>query len=211
MIGILGGTFDPIHFGHLRPAEEIYSALELTQLRFVPCNAPPHRDKPFASALQRLAMVRAAIVDHPGFIADDREIRRGGISYMADTLDSFRAQFPAMPLGLILGMDAFAGLSRWHHWQHILDVTHLIVTHRPGWGLEQLRVDDTLMALIRQHQLAGADDLQNNIAGGIYFHPVTQLAISSTQIRALCRAGGRLNYLLPDAVIDIINQQGIYN
>lgn len=211
MLGILGGTFDPIHFGHLRPAEEIYSALELNELRFVPSYTPPHRDKPHASALQRLAMVRAAIVGHDGFIADDREIKRAGTSYMSDTLDSYRQQFANMPLGLILGMDAFAGLTQWYNWRHILNVTHLIVTHRPGWGIEQLQVNETLMSMIMQRQVATADDLQNNIGGGIYFQAVTQLDISATQIRALCRQGERPNYLLPDAVIDIINQQGIYN
>lgn len=211
MIGILGGTFDPVHYGHLRPALEVQEALELIEVRLIPCFEPPHRQQPHASPGLRLAMLRAAVRDKPTLRVDDREIQRQGVSYMVDTLVSLREQFPSMPLGLILGMDAFAGLPQWHRWQEITELAHIVVTHRPGWGMEQINVDEELMHLVSTRQVMTADDLQNNIAGNIYFIPVTQLDISATQIRRLCSSGKQIQYLLPDAVAEMIQRQGIYS
>ena len=127
MIGILGGTFDPIHYGHLRTARDLVADLKLEQLRFIPCGVPPHRDPPQASAEQRLAMVQAAIAGEAGFVADDREIRRGGVSYMVETLASLRRELGNdQSIGLILGLDAFWGLESWHRWQELIGLAHLI-------------------------------------------------------------------------------------
>ena len=130
MIGVFGGTFDPIHFGHLRSALEIGESLRLKEIRFIPCRIPPHRDEPLADPLQRLAMVRAALAGQPEMIADDREIKRDGSSYMVDTLESLRNEFVNDPLCLILGMDAFMELPTWHRWQDLLTLAHLVVMHR---------------------------------------------------------------------------------
>ncbi len=211
MIGILGGTFDPVHYGHLRPALDVQTALEMFEVRFIPCNEPAHRDAPLADVQQRLSMLRAALRGNNKFVVDDREIKRGGVSYMVDTLMSLRQQFPAMPLGLILGMDAFAGLASWRDWQKIIELAHLVVTHRPGWGIEQLQADEVLMNFISTHQVFSADDLQNDISGNLYFQPITQLDISATHIRKLCRQGKSIQYLLPEAVRELIQQQGIYS
>lgn len=133
MIGILGGTFDPIHFGHLRPALELLQDLPLQEVRFVPLRTAVHRTQPVATAAQRLAMVQAAVKNQPGFIADDRELRRTGNSYSYDTLASLRAELGArLPICLLTGLDAFAELPTWYRWRDIADLAHWVVMRRPG-------------------------------------------------------------------------------
>ena len=132
-IGIFGGTFDPIHFGHLRPAFELSQALKLAEVRFLPAGNPPHRQATLASAEVRLAMVKAAVAGEKRFVVDDREVRRVGASYSVDTLTELRAEFPDRSLCLMLGMDAFLGLPNWHRWRDILDLAHVVVWRRPGW------------------------------------------------------------------------------
>ena len=124
-IGLFGGAFDPIHYGHLRTAFELWQALKLTELRFMPTGNPPHRDPLMASAELRLHMVRAAGAGQPAFIVDDREVRRSGISYSVDTLIEMRAEFPDRSLCLLLGMDAFLGLPNWHRWRELFDLAHV--------------------------------------------------------------------------------------
>ena len=132
-IGLFGGTFDPIHYGHLRTAFELWQELRLAEVRFLPTGSPPHRDDPLASSELRLAMVRAAVADQPAFVVDDREIRRTGISYSVDTVTELRAEYPDRSLCLLLGMDAFLGLPNWHRWRDLLGLAHIVVAHRPGW------------------------------------------------------------------------------
>ncbi|MDZ7662234.1 nicotinate-nucleotide adenylyltransferase [Thiohalophilus sp.] len=210
MIGILGGTFDPIHFGHLRPALEIYQALGLRELRFIPSGEPPHRDKPQASALQRLMMVRAAIAGQPGFVIDDRELRRSGPSYMVDTLHSLREELgTSTPLCLVLGLDAFLGLEGWHRWQDLFDYTHLVITHRPGWSLRDMRTDSILAREI-QTRYSEPEQLARQPAGKLAFQSVTQLDISASGIREELARGRDIRYLLPDTVHEFIKTQHIY-
>jgi nicotinate-nucleotide adenylyltransferase len=132
-MGILGGTFDPVHYGHLRTAYELMEAVDFAEVRFLPAGIPPHRDAPHADAPTRLAMVRAAIEGEPRFIVDDRELRREGPSYSVDTLLDLRAEHPHRSLCLMVGMDAFLGLPQWHQWRRILQLAHIVVAHRPGW------------------------------------------------------------------------------
>ena len=132
-IGIFGGTFDPIHYGHLRTAFELLQALRLTEVRFMPAGNPPHRESPVANAEVRLQMVMAATEGQHGFLVDDREIRREGPSYSVDTLATLRAEHPDRSLCLIVGMDAFLGLPKWYQWREILQLSHVVVAHRPGW------------------------------------------------------------------------------
>lgn len=209
MIGVYGGTFDPIHFGHLRPGLEVYQALSLQELRFIPCGEPPHRQKPQASALQRLMMVRAAIADQPGFVVDERELQREGPSYMVETLSSLRNETGDTPLCLIVGLDAFLGLESWYRWQSLLDFAHLVVTHRPGWSLRDLRRESTLDRLV-QERVANAGKLPRQPAGLIHFQSVTQLDISASGIRQQLAEGRDIRYLLPDAVYELIKTQHIY-
>ena len=209
MIGILGGTFDPIHFGHLRTTLEVAETLELEQVRFIPCAEPPHRQQPHASAAQRLAMVQAAIADEARFVADDREIQRSGPSYMVDTLSSLREDFASRPLGLILGMDAFITLERWHQWPRLLELAHLFVMIRPD-GSGSAVGSAELQALVREHEVDDPALCHKKAAGSIVFCSVTQLAISSTNIRALLQQGRDIRYLLPESVYKLISNQKIY-
>jgi nicotinate-nucleotide adenylyltransferase len=209
MLGIYGGTFDPIHYGHLRTAVEVKAILGLAELRFLPCRQPPHRGVPGASAEQRLAMLAAALADaEPGFALDNRELRRDGPSYMVDTLDSLREEFPGRPLCLILGMDAFCGLPSWHRWRDLFDLAHLAVMRRPeaaepDWAGE-------LAEVLAEKRVEQAGDLRGAAAGKVVFLEVTQLAISATEIRRLIREGKSPRYLLPDAVLKMIRSEGLY-
>ena len=207
-IGIFGGTFDPIHFGHLRTAFELLQALALDEVRFVPAGEPPHRGNPTCDAAHRLAMVRAAVADQPGLVVDDREIRRRGPSYTVLTLRELRVEQPARPLCLIVGMDAFLGLPQWHEWREILALAHLVVAHRPGWLAPAQGALGELLAARGTQRIA---DLHQSVAGRIHVRPVTQLEISSTDLRELIVAGQDPRYLLPDAVRAIIRDTGCYH
>lgn len=210
MMGVYGGTFDPVHLGHLRPALEVQQALSLQTVRFIPCAQPPHREMPVAAAQIRLAMVRAAIARQPGFVADERELRRSGPSYMVDTLESLAGEFAGEPLCLILGMDAFAGFDRWHQWERITQLAHVVVTRRPGSSLEAVEQHPALGPFVQENTAQGVRQLQAQQAGLVYFVSVTQLAISATAIREAVRAGQDIRYLVPDSVYDIITQQNVY-
>ena len=209
MIGILGGTFDPVHFGHLRPALEVAQVLKLDEVRFIPCGQPPHREQPVASALQRLSMLRAAIAGYAGFKVDDRELRRDGPSYMVDTLASLQNDFPGQTLCLILGWDAFVHLESWHQWQRLFEMAHIVVTHRPGWSPGQIARQSELGRLVEQKTVT-EDKLSRKQAGYITFIPVTQLDISSTHIRQQLQQGNSVRYLLPGDVEQLILNQNIY-
>jgi nicotinate-nucleotide adenylyltransferase len=206
-IGIFGGTFDPIHFGHLRTAFELLQALRLSEMRFMPAGNPPHRDITVATAEQRLAMVQAATQGQPGFVVDDREVRREGLSYSVDTMRTLRADFPQHSLCLIVGMDAFLGLPKWHQWRELLELAHLVVAHRPGWRAPSM---GPLGELLVDRGTGRIGDLHESKAGCIYIHAVTQLEISSTEVRKLIGAGRDPRYLMPDAVRAIIEQTGCY-
>jgi nicotinate-nucleotide adenylyltransferase len=207
-LGIFGGTFDPIHFGHLRTAFELLDTLRCGEVRFVPAGNPPHRDAPLADAQLRLALVAAAIADQPGFVVDDREVRREGPSYAVLTLREMRAEFPARPLCLLLGMDAFLGLPQWYEWREILPLVHVVVAHRPGW---RAPADGPLGDMLARCRTDRVDDLHEAPAGRIYVHAVTQLEISSTDLRDLLAAGQDPRYLVPEAVRTAIRATGCYS
>jgi nicotinate-nucleotide adenylyltransferase len=207
-IGVFGGTFDPIHFGHLRTGFELLQALRLAEVRFVPAGNPPHRESPLADANLRLAMVRAATDNQAGFVVDDREVRREGPSYTVLTLSELRAEHPQRPLCLIVGMDAFLGLPKWHQWREILQLAHVIVAHRPGWRAPSM---GPLGELLVDRGTGRVNDLHETLAGRIFIHPVTQLEISSTDLRNLIAAGRDPRYLMPDPVRDIIRETGCYS
>jgi len=206
-MGVFGGTFDPIHYGHLRSAFEMLQALRFDEVRFIPCGDPPHRGATFADAELRFRMVDAAISGQDGFVSDDRELRREGLSYSIDTLIDLREEFPERSLGLIVGMDAFLGLPQWHRWDEILKFAHIVVAHRPGWKAPDI---GPLGDLITEHGTHRVDDLHEASCGRIHIHAVTQLEIASTEIRDLVAAGRDPRFLMPDAVRDVIEETGIY-
>ena len=207
-IGILGGTFDPIHYGHLRPALDLLEELELAEVRFIPCRIPAHRGTPLITAEQRLALARLATVGQPGFVTDDRELRRDGLSYLFDTLASLREELgDSIPLCLILGTDAFRELHTWHRWQELPKLAHIVVMQRPGLLKPLVPI---LEAFTTPRVVYDRFALRQKPAGGILFQSVTQLGISATQIRALLARGQSPRYLLPDAVLASIHAQALY-
>ena len=207
-IGIFGGTFDPIHYGHLRTALELLETLELAQVRFIPCCIPAHRGLPGVTATQRLTLVRLALHNQPKLIADDRELCRPGPSYTEDTLASLREEFGAqVPLCLIVGSDAFRELHTWKNWQHLTDLAHIVVMQRPGVSQNIVPELETFIAPRLTEQ---ALELHCKPAGSVLFQPVTQLNISATLIRNRLAQGKSPRYLLPDAVLDYIHQQALY-
>ena len=195
MIGVLGGTFDPVHYGHLRPALEVMQAIGLQQVRFLPNRIPPHRETPWLNVANRLELLKTAIDDQPGFELDQRELQREGHSYMVDTLESLRTDFPSHPICLILGMDAFLGLKQWHQWQRIPQLCHLVVTARPGFELNNDFIQELPVMLA-----ATASELTAEANGRILLQSVTQLDISASQIRVMLAKGQSVRYLLPDEV-----------
>jgi nicotinate-nucleotide adenylyltransferase len=206
-LGVFGGTFDPIHYGHLRTAFELREALKLKEVCFLPTGNPPHRDQTSATAEMRLAMVRAAVAGQPGFVVDDREVRRTGLSYSVDTLTELRAENPDRSLCLLLGMDAFLGLPNWHRWTEILNLAHVVVAHRPGW---KAPTQGPLGEAMVDRGTGSVRDLHEAPSGRILVHAVTQLEISSTELRQLIARGGDPRYLVPDAVCEVLRTSGCY-
>jgi nicotinate-nucleotide adenylyltransferase len=212
-IALLGGTFDPVHYGHLRFADDARIALALPEVRLIPAGDPPHRAGPAASARDRLAMLHVAVAEFPGLTVDDRELRRPGKSYTVLTLEELHAEFPGRPLLLLLGADAFRGLPSWHRWEALFDLAHLVVVERPGVRL----ADGLPPALRKQWDQRRTDDpkvLFSQPAGAIFVQPIAPQAISATAIRDRLagsdRTDAELRSLLPPAVLAYIEHNHLY-
>jgi nicotinate-nucleotide adenylyltransferase len=211
-VGILGGTFDPIHYGHLRLAEEMLELANLRQIRFIPTGIPPHRAAPQVSAQHRSAMVRLAIADQPAFVLDDREVRRDTPCYTVNTLRELRAELgAAQPLCLLMGGDAFLQLHTWHEWEQLFELAHIVVGYRPGFTLEE-RIHSATEELQRHYhaRLCTAAILSQQPCGGIAELAIPKLEISATDIRRRVAENRTIRYLLPNAVADYIHQHHLY-
>lgn len=214
-LGILGGTFDPIHLGHLRLAEEAREALGLGQVLFVPAGSPPHRGTPRSSGADRLALARLATADNPAFAVDDGEVMATGKSYTLLTLERLRAAHGcARPLVLILGADAFQGLTTWHRWRELFGLAHVAVATRAGYASGAHAWPQTLptelasvCAARTEHDPAA---LYRSAAGTIVPFEMTPLAISASLVRELIGTGRSARYLLPDSVLDYIGLHHLY-
>jgi nicotinate-nucleotide adenylyltransferase len=210
-IGILGGTFDPIHYAHLRLAEEMADALVLDQVRLVPASVPPHRATPRVTAADRLAMTRLACGANPRLLVDDRECRRQGPSYTMDTLLELRAELGReRPLCLLMGVDAFLGLPTWSRWEGLFGVAHIIVAHRPGFRLDPAGMPATLARQLETRGATTPSQLHAAAAGLVWLQPITALDISATAIRSAIREERSPRYLLPDSVLDYIHLNTLY-
>ncbi len=206
-IGVFGGMFDPIHYGHLRTAHELFELLGLEALDFLPAGDPPHRAAPLADAETRLAMVQAAVQDDPRFLVDDRELRRAGPSYSVLTLEEMRAERGEQPIALIMGMDAFAGIDRWHRAPELLSLAHLVIAMRPRAATP----DEGLAAeLLRDRRCSDPAQLSASPAGLVYVSDGTQLDLSSSAVRNVVAAGRDPHYLMPEAARRIILGRGSY-
>lgn len=206
-IGILGGTFDPVHIGHLRGALEVADALTLDELRLTPSARPPHRDAPQVSAQDRLAMVQCAVVGVAPLVVDARELQRDKPSYTIDTLELMRAELAAdAQVFLLLGWDAFCGLPTWHRWEELLQHCHILVLQRPDADSEP---PDALRNLLAARSVSDPLALKGP-SGQIAFVWQTPLAVSATQIRQLLASGKSVRFLVPDAVLAYIDAHGLY-
>ncbi|UFH49750.1 nicotinate-nucleotide adenylyltransferase [Pseudomonas sp. KNUC1026] len=206
-IGVLGGTFDPVHIGHLRSALEVAGALALDELRLVPNFRPPHRSTPQVAPEQRLRMVELAVQGAAPLLVDGRELMRDKPSYTVDTLESMRAELGEQaPLFLLLGWDAFCGLPGWHRWEALLQHCHIIVLQRPDADVE---APEALRDLLAARQVTDPNALIGP-AGNITFVWQTPLAVSATQIRQSLANGQSVRFLVPDAVLAYIEAHGLY-
>lgn len=206
-IGLLGGTFNPVHIGHLRGALEVSELLDLDELRLIPSARPPHREAPQATAEQRLAMARLAVAGEPRLTVDDRELRRDKPSFTFDTLASLRDELAADDqLFLLLGWDAFCGLPTWHRWQELLGHCHILVLQRPDADSEP---SEALRDLLAARSVTDPRSLSGP-SGQISFIWQAPLAVSATQIRQLLAQGRSVRFLLPDAVLAYIHAHDLY-
>ncbi len=209
-IGLLGGTFNPIHSGHLRIAQELAESLSLNLVKFIPSANPPHKPAPQVSAEHRAAMVQLAIADNPQFQFDGRELARTGASYTVDTLESLRTELgDDASLILIMGSDAFTKLNTWHRWQEIIKLCHIALVQRPA-STNKDALTKELETFLHNHYTEHADDLHDTSAGLISMQAITPLEISSTAIRQALLLKHSARYLMPENVLDYIAANQLY-
>lgn len=203
LIGVNGGTFDPIHYGHLRPALEVQQQLGLQQVLFVPCYQPVHRGAPEVTAALRCKMIQSAIAEQPLFALETFEMDQGGPSYMVQTLAALKQRMPQESLVLMMGTDAFAKFHTWHDWAGILNLANIAVMHRPG---EPVPIECESGVIYQAHYAEQLTELN----GQIVEVAVTQLDISSTLIKEHLKRGDAVDYLLPPSVVKQIKQHDLY-
>jgi len=203
LIGVNGGTFDPIHFGHLRPALEVLMALNLSEVKFIPSFQPVHKNTPSVSAKHRCEMVRLAIKRQPLFSLDPIEVDREGVSFMVDTLSTLKEKYPDDSLVLMMGVDAFAKFDHWHRWQDILGVANLAVMSRPGCLKSYSK---KVNEILKKHKV---ESLSLSF-GQIVELSVTQLDLSATALRSFLQKNETVDYLMPASVVEYIQKNNLY-
>ncbi len=207
-VGILGGTFDPIHNGHLHLATSCYERLQLREVRLIPLHTPPHRQQPVATPDQRLAMLRLAVMNTTGLKVDDLELQRHSVSYTIDTLIALHEQNKNASLCLILGADAFNVLHTWRRWDELLEYCHIIIAHRPGTTISPENPE--LKKTLQEQISTDINDLHKHTCGRIFELEIPMLDISATQIRGLFHAGQEPTGLLPETIIHYIQTHNLY-
>lgn len=206
-IAILGGTFDPIHYGHLRTALEIYQRYEIQEVRLIPCQQPVLKNGTHATVAQRLAMLQLAVNNESEIKIDERELHRTTPSYTFDTLVSLREELKDTPIWLVLGSDIFENFTKWYRFNELIHLAHFFVVKRPGFVLPK---NGEAAQLFQTHQCDDIALLQNQNAGKIITVELTPLSISATAIREQIQKQLSPRYLLPDSVLDYINQHNLY-
>ena len=206
-IAIFGGTFDPVHYGHLRAAAEVAEQLGVSDFRLLPAGQPPHREGTWAEPRHRLAMLELALAPHADLSVDEREVQRAGPSYMVDTLASIRDEAGSMPLVLCLGQDAANQLERWHRWERLLELAHLLVMTRPE---SEPEYSAAVARAFDGRWVDTPQQLMDVPAGRLCNVEVTCLAISSTEIRKQLAEDRNPRFLLPSTVLAYIRKHGLY-
>lgn len=207
-LGVFGGTFDPVHIGHLRTAVELRESLGLEAVRFMPAAQPPHRDAPGVLPEHRAAMVELAVAGVPGLSCDRRELARSGPSYSVDSLTELREELGARRgLCLIVGSDALAGLPHWHRWEALIDLCHIVCVARPGWEWPRA---EPLAGWLRARITEEPQQLSRRAAGCVFAARLRPLPVAATELRALLQSGRSARYLVPDTVLDYIECHGLY-
>lgn len=227
-LGILGGMFDPVHDGHVAVARKALDELQLDRVHVIPCHVPAHRQSAVVSGAHRLAMLQLALAGQPGLVADDRELQRPDVSYTVNTLESFRQQFPTATLVCIMGWDSFAGLTRWHRWEALLQLAHLCIAARgiaasgieaqskaaqppAGRALQAPDLEQRLRDLLAQRLVTDTAALFAQRVGNIFLLEELALPHSSTAVRASLQAGGSPDAALAPAVLHYIQQHQLYS
>ena len=206
-IGILGGTFDPIHYGHLRPCLDLLQQLNLAEVRLMPNHIPPHRAAPGSNAEHRLTMTLLAVANCAELNVDTRELNRTTPSYTIDTLIELAAENPTTSVCFLIGLDSLNSLHTWHRWEELLDYCHLVVSYRPNY---KLTLAPAVQTLFEQVQTSDVEVLRQQKQGRILLWPSTQLDISATRIRQLIKNQQNPQYLLPDNVLSYIQKHNLY-
>ena len=207
-LALLGGTFDPVHYGHLRPAIEVRESLGADELRLIPGHVPPHRPQPRLAAARRADLLDRAVAPIPGLVVDRRELVRAGPSYTLDTLRELRRMIgDRRPLCFVMGGDAFGGLCSWYQWHKLTDYAHLVVTTRGG---DTAPMSEALAEWLAPRRARRPGELRNAPAGRVWFHPVSRLEISATAIRGLLARGFSVQGLTPDTVWQRLAATGLY-
>ena len=206
-IALFGGTFNPVHFGHLRMALELKERLAFDEMRLLPSHQPAHRGAPEVSAADRHNMLALALENCPELILDDRELQREGATYTVDTLEEMRRELgDDVSISFCMGLDSLLGLPKWHRWETLIELAHLVVVTRPGWQIPQ---DGDIAKLLAQHR-GDRSHLAGEAAGRILLREQTLLPISATEVRDLIRAGRSPRFLLPERVLDYIENHQLY-
>ncbi len=213
LVGIFGGTFDPIHYGHLRIAEEILETVGLQKMYFVPAGIPRLRHSPVASPQHRVEIVRLAIQKNPDFVLDGREIYRDGVSYSIDTVREFKQEFgEEIRLCLVLGADAFIKLPEWNNWKELFNLCHFIVSTRPGYTFTLIKelLSKELREECSQRWVSNTKSLRKETSGLIFIASTTMLDISATSIRAHIAVGRNIRHLVPSVTVNYISKNKLY-
>jgi nicotinate-nucleotide adenylyltransferase len=206
-MALFGGTFDPVHYGHLRCADEVRRKLDMNKLYLLPAGTPAHRDTPSATVDQRLDMLQLARHEFPQLLIDDRETRRSGPSYMVDTLTEMRSSVENRPLMLLVGQDAANLLHTWHQWERLFELAHIVILTRPG---VPTRYPPELAKQIQRRSGSDIGELMKSEAGIVLHLEVESIYISSKDIKRILRSGGSPESMLPAAVLEYINKNRLY-
>jgi len=207
-IGILGGTFDPIHYGHINSAVQTAKWLQLNQIVLMPCHIPPHKNSPSATAKQRAEMVSLVCKEQPIFTLDDRELKRSTPSFTIDTLKELKANNANTIIYFFIGMDSLLNFTTWVQWQEILKLCHLVVSARPGYDLT--RLNQATKKLLANHQAIDNTVLKYCTAGKILFSYNDLWDISSTAIRQNTKEKKSCKNMTPNAILEFINKYQLY-